>query len=308
MNEFGFNELKNICAEINADEDNHEMADKVADTVFRLIEYLNISRREGLLMLEDEAENLDLRDESQAFFRKMIMLIVDGTDPKTVEAIGVNSYISGNCHSYLGLICFICIQGSLMIQAGEAPNVFREVLISMLPKSILEVYMKRVQQYEKEQKEKAEWEIQELCRECLELDEQDHSVINETARALLALSDRDMQRLLRDTENGNLAFILKELPGQAREKVFNNLSLRLGSMIVDYMKTLGPVNLKSVEESCITIMRQLIKLESSDEIAEYDFSILKIVIDMYEAAEQENRQLRRKYKEVWSLMNEIYQD
>ncbi|KXG75754.1 flagellar motor protein [Thermotalea metallivorans] len=52
------------------------------DTIGRIIELANTARREGLLALEEAAENID--DE---FLQKGVMLIVDGTDPELVRNI-----------------------------------------------------------------------------------------------------------------------------------------------------------------------------------------------------------------------------
>ena len=47
-----------------------------------LVEMAEKARREGLLALEDEAQNID-----DAFARKGLMLMIDGTDPEAVRAI-----------------------------------------------------------------------------------------------------------------------------------------------------------------------------------------------------------------------------
>ena len=52
------------------------------ETIRQIIELSNVARKEGLLSLEERAENLD--DE---FLKKGILLIVDGTDQELVRAI-----------------------------------------------------------------------------------------------------------------------------------------------------------------------------------------------------------------------------
>ncbi|QZY56757.1 motility protein A [Crassaminicella profunda] len=52
------------------------------EVIDKIIEIANIARREGLLALEEAAENVD--DE---FLKKGVMLIVDGTDPELVRNI-----------------------------------------------------------------------------------------------------------------------------------------------------------------------------------------------------------------------------
>ena len=52
------------------------------DTIRSIIELSNIARKEGLLALEESANNLE-----EPFMKKGILLIVDGTDPELVRGI-----------------------------------------------------------------------------------------------------------------------------------------------------------------------------------------------------------------------------
>ncbi|MBF8983089.1 flagellar motor protein [Lutibacter sp. B2] len=52
------------------------------ETIAKIIEIANIARREGLLALEESAESVN-----DAFLKKGVMLIVDGTDPELVRNI-----------------------------------------------------------------------------------------------------------------------------------------------------------------------------------------------------------------------------
>ena len=54
----------------------------LADMIQKIIDLSNIARKEGLLSLEEAATDLD-----DAFLKKGILLIVDGTDPELVRAI-----------------------------------------------------------------------------------------------------------------------------------------------------------------------------------------------------------------------------
>ena len=53
-----------------------------AETIKNIIDLSNLARREGLLSLEESANNLD-----DDFMKKGVMLIVDGTDPELVRSI-----------------------------------------------------------------------------------------------------------------------------------------------------------------------------------------------------------------------------
>ncbi|MCR5626021.1 MAG: motility protein A [Lachnospiraceae bacterium] len=53
-----------------------------AEMIKQIIELSNVARREGLLSLEEAAGNIE-----DAFLKKGIMLVVDGTDPELVRSI-----------------------------------------------------------------------------------------------------------------------------------------------------------------------------------------------------------------------------
>ena len=54
----------------------------IQDMITKIIDLSNVARKEGLLSLEEAAGNID-----DAFLKKGILLIVDGTDPELVRAI-----------------------------------------------------------------------------------------------------------------------------------------------------------------------------------------------------------------------------
>lgn len=57
-------------------------AEDTGEMIKRIIDLSNVARKEGLLSLEEAAADLD-----DAFLKKGILLIVDGTDPELVRAI-----------------------------------------------------------------------------------------------------------------------------------------------------------------------------------------------------------------------------
>ena len=309
MDRFIIEELKNKCNEINLANENPEMISKVFEAYDCICNFANIGRKEGLLALEEAAEKLDLNDDTKSLFFEQMTLIVDGTDPELVKNMGANRCASYDFPSYLGLINLMYVKGSLMIQAGNTPFVVERMLKSMMPKSILVELQKR--EYENalpKTLSEAENKIEDLCKDDKEIDEKDHSVISETAKTLIMISNKDIQRLLRETDNSTLAVAMKGLPGKARARIFDNMSSRLAVMIAEQMSYMGPVRMKDVQEDCVKIMKTLLKLWNNGEIIDYDFSILKVVIDMFDSAEKENRHLRDKYQELRNVIDKIYND
>ena len=310
MNTIFCSELKKKCEEINAETNHQEKEDAVIQAYDRILCFQHVARREGLLALEEKCETLDLNDDTQALFYTIIMLIVDGTEPKLVSEIGMNRCLAHDLPSYDGLISLMYYRAGTMIQAGDAPWVIETYLKSMLPKSILKRLESKA--HEKslsgttDQAEDKQNQIRRLCDDHKEIDEKDHSVVNQTAMTLIALNDSAIQRLLRDTDNNDIAIIMKGLPGKARARIFDNLSQRLGGMIAEDVQYMGPVRLRDIEEACVKIMKRLVELADNGEICACDISVIKVVLDLYDNAQKENEELKNKYKELKGIIDEIY--
>ena len=309
MDRFFIEELKNKCNEINSSEKNPQMISKVIEAYDCICDFANMGRKEGLLALEEAAENLDLNDDTKRLFFEQITLVVDGTEPELVKNMGANRCVSCNLTSYEGLINLMYVYGSLMIQAGNNLFIVERMLKSMMPKSILEELQKlECQNALPKALREEEDKVEALCKDDKEIDDKDHSVTAETAKALILLSDKDIQRLLRETDISTLALAMKGMPGKARARLFENMSSRLSLLVAEHMSYMGPVRLKDVEEDCVRMMKTMLNLHDRCEIEDYDFSILKVVIDMFDTAEEENRQLRMKYKELRDVISRIYND
>ena len=310
MNYIFMNELKNKCSEIAADSENSAGIDKVIEAYDRVMQLQNLARKEGLLALEAAIEPLDMNDQTQAYLFKMITMVVDGTDPELLAEIGINTCISRGLTSYDGLIMLMYYRGACMIQCGENPRVIEWYLKSLLPDTSLTKLEKKACEgalsYALKEAEDDESLLRYMTEDGKEIDEKDHSITGQTAQTLCMLSDIDMQRLLRDTDNFDLVIAMKGLPGVTRKHVFKNMSRRLAVMIAQDMEAAGPVRMKDVEEACVKIMKRIIRLENIGEIQPYDLSMLQLVIDMYDSAEQENRMLKDKYRELKKMLDRIY--
>ena len=300
MNNAFLNELRRYCNEMYSDRENSEKISKVIEAYDRAISFSDTARKEGLLALEEASEGLDLNDVTQEFLLQSIMLVVDGTDPELVAEIGMNRIVANGLSSFEGLVALMYYKAALMIQSGVNPRVMEEYLKSLMPDFVRKVLSQKIREGEPSEASK---EIEDDK----EINEKDHSIVNQTALTLMELSDREMQRLLRDIANNDLEMAMKGLPGKARARTFDNVSNRLGIMLAKDMLYMGPVRMRDVEEACVTIMKTVIKLEERGEIVSHDFAILKVVIDMYETAQNENNELKEKYKELHEMIDQIYQ-
>jgi flagellar motor switch protein FliG len=84
---------------------------------------------------------------------------------------------------------------------------------------------------------------------------------------LVYLEDRDMQRLLTDVEQKDLALALKGVSKDLEEKIMNNLSSRVAEMIAEEVDLLGRVRVRDVDEAQSNIMEVARDLEEQEEIS-----------------------------------------
>lgn len=305
-----YQQLERICSEISGDTGNTTMIAKVANAYELLLSLLNTARQEGLLALEEAGESLDTAETTQCFLQRQIMLIVDGTDPQYVARIGMNSIVCNKFSSYEGLIILMYYKATCMIQCGEHPYMVQAFLLSMLPAFIQQAVQERKEENVlskvSSKEEEGKKMISDLCKDEREVDSKDLSIINQTSLTILALSDRELQRLLREIENNSLTLAMKGFPGNVRKRIFDNVSGRLGTLLAEDMMYMGPVRRKDVEECCFAILKTTISLEEQGELANHDFTITKVVVRLYENAKRENRELQDKYKELKELIDQIY--
>ena len=83
-----------------------------------LISFSERARREGLLALEDDLEEVE-----DPFLREAIQLVVDGTDPEIIEEILRSKMLAPELKGASLLKRMICTAGTLSIQAGDNPRV-----------------------------------------------------------------------------------------------------------------------------------------------------------------------------------------
>ncbi|PZS25845.1 MAG: flagellar motor switch protein FliG [Pseudonocardiales bacterium] len=83
---------------------------------------------------------------------------------------------------------------------------------------------------------------------------------------IVTLDDRAVQLVLREVETTDLATALKGVRDDVRSKVLSNLSERAAENLGEEIEMLGPVRLRSVEESQAKIVSALRALEESGQI------------------------------------------
>ena len=270
MKDILYLELKDASKGVNALNDASEREDAYKllwDTVNRFIKLSSIARREGLLALEMEADNLgDLHNGK--YLSQLIKFIVDGTDPDMVSEIAELKYFASDFSDVERLQYLMMIVGCLSMQDGENPRVIEEKLKAFIPNELIEKW--ELEEEETSSKEKIDLSIVESKYDSsltIRPDEPGYYVMKVTDTAIQSLNDWAVQRLLREISNNDLEVSMKGLSGAARERLFSNLSERLAVMIAEDMDYMGPVRMKDIVASTEKIFFELVKLADAGVIA-----------------------------------------
>ncbi len=84
---------------------------------------------------------------------------------------------------------------------------------------------------------------------------------------LLHISDRDMQRILTEVDQKDLALSLKAASKELSQKLLKNVSERAAEMIQEEIELLGPARVRDVDEAQRRIIEIAQQLEEQEEVA-----------------------------------------
>ncbi len=83
---------------------------------------------------------------------------------------------------------------------------------------------------------------------------------------LILLDNRSIQRILKEVETKDLAIALKAASEEVKQKIFTNISERVGSMIKEEMEYMGPMRLSDVEATQQKIVEVIRRLQEEGQI------------------------------------------
>ena len=99
----------------------------LSDAVEQMVAFAERGRREGLLALEDDLDQIP-----DTFLRSAIQLVVDGTDPELIREICITRMLFLHVTGVELLRRIIYTLGALMIQSGDNPRIIQELLSSFV--------------------------------------------------------------------------------------------------------------------------------------------------------------------------------
>lgn len=264
-----------------------------------------IARKEGLLALEEAAENLT-EDKCNTYLKNLIMLVVDGTEPEYVRSIGLSRYFCSGVDDYNALIYLIFLEGALAIQAGNNPRLIEEKEKALLPDTLYERYLELQEEEQKAICQETDATIIErLCKgkRLWNPNDNGYYVMKLADYTICDINDKGLQRILRDISNTELVVAMKGLSGDARRRIFDNLSERLAKMIAEDMGNIGPVRMLDVLEATQKLLAVIIRLIDRGEIVgQYEY--LKPFFDMFSIDAESERSKDMRFDKLKQLVNE----
>ena len=197
--------------------------------VSELIALSKVARRNGLLSLVPYAE-----ENASFLLRKGLQLVVDGVNPQVTREVLESYILSGDYSGKELLERCIVLEGVAAIQKGLHPKVAKEFLLSFLGEESYTIFEN---EFDDRNRNTLEIYLQKL---------EDTTAAKESRldKIILKLNNDEIEKFLMEINTGDLAKALKGLGGQAQTRLFNNLSQKAASALLDVID-----DLESMEES-----------------------------------------------------------
>ena len=202
--------------------------------VAELIALSKVARRNGLLSLVPFAEK-----SSSFLLRKGLQLVVDGVNPQVTREILESYILSGD---YIGkelLERCIILEGLAAIQKGLHPKVAKEFLLSFLGEESHAIFE---EEFDGRDRDTLKMYLQKLEATAAPKESRLDNIITK-------LKNDQIEQFLMEINTGDLAKVLKNLGGQAQIRLFNNLSQKAASALVDVLDELDSMDEAEMKEA-----------------------------------------------------------
>ena len=239
--------------------------------VARIMECNDGVKKEGLLDLEERTASIDDNGE-EYLVKKLAKQVVNGTDPELIARWAMYDYASKVRNPYEGILYIITVCGMMAIQRGDSQYHLAVLMNAMTPEDIAiesEKYREGIIHNGIKDSD-----IEDFCTGELRVaaDEIGYVEISAVDVLLRSIDDRDVQRLLREITNGDLAKLMIGLSGEARKRIFDNMSRRLAQMILEDIEYMGAYDniderlRKAIKESAGNVLGIAFKLREQGDI------------------------------------------
>ena len=221
-------------------------------TINEIIDLANITRREGLIVLEQK-----MKESDDNFMKTGLELVLEATDPKFVKAIMKTLMITSFKTGAKLLKQLIITEGVLLVQAGTNPRIIGEQLLAYLggdfTRQDLTNYEETEEEYKRLMQESDSWTPLEGLPEF---------------ENFLELSDHDIRLVMREIDIYDLCIALMGASKELKNHFLGNLTRRLCAVILKRMRlfVLGKSTKKEIQKAQQKILDILEILQESGEI------------------------------------------
>lgn len=224
-----------------------EGTELLMEAVSDIMELWNFVREAGVLALEEAVQDVE-----PDFLKRLILLLVNAPDSETMTEIATNEYWVRGSDGVQAMADYMYIRGVIGIRNGESREILWEVLQSLVPSG------KRIRLDEwKKESEKQYWEE---VRETFSRTAPSHDnakilkAVRDLTEILGKLSDRQIQRLVRDVDSDDLAVCVYGCDDRMRQRIRDNFSERYADVMMEKVVRRRSV---SEEEMCESVSRVL---------------------------------------------------
>ncbi len=296
MRDLFYKELKKVNEEILALKDNAETGQKkqsLLSTFNKILDLAQYARKEGVLALEERIFELKVQDKNEEELSRMITLVIDGSDPNLIWDICLSRYFSAGLTDYEGLRYLMSLQGALAIQDGDNPYVVENKLIVLLPEEIREAYGKSgagddVASICDMSRVKA------LCEGELPFTPNDNGyfVMKLADCVFRSIDNHSIRWLLSGWDQKELCVCLRGLSGEARERIFDNLSDRMSLMLAEEMEYLGPARVCDLIKEMMKMLQRMRFWMQNGTIHYEESEAFELFCTIYDGNEEEEETMQ----------------
>lgn len=269
MNSVFYEEIRKLNKQLS-----NEDKQRLCYEIKRVSDLAILATKEGLLALG----GVELDECSvEKYLRHIIVMIIDGIDWNIIEEILTVRYFASDLNGIDALIYIVYMEGMESIANIENFRAIEQRMLACVPESISKIL-------DDESGSFTEKSIKDINMDIVDKvsDNTDLSLFDQNQRNYMAkvdhvfeeLSDRSIQRLLRDVENAQIEIIIKGLHEPAKRKIFSNLSKRLAVMIAEDVNVMNKVSSSEIVKDAKKTIECLKSLYNEGEILDLDIDNL----------------------------------
>ncbi|MCR5627720.1 MAG: hypothetical protein K6F99_10400 [Lachnospiraceae bacterium] len=267
-NELFYREIRenSILIKDGLKEEDLENLVNACSCLFRLS---HIARKEGLLALEEEADEKKLGN--LIFYNeliRMIKLVVDGTDPFLIEDSCLKRYFSRNYTGVEGLIFLVYMDGLLQIQEGMSLYMLEENIRSYMPEEVDRrlADLKEKENAREKNDNKAAWD--KMFDRDFPL--KDQEIYDYTVKladyCFIYMTEEELALLAEEIDKYDLALLLKGLSGEAVKKLYKSLSEDRAASILVESESMGPVRCFDIDGVADKVFKTIVMLSDKGQV------------------------------------------